>query len=135
MIRTGTLEDIPSAAAMRQRAWPDQILTAEGMRHSLENVPERAELLMLACEEGDEIVGWGTAGREWWVAEPNRGTLVVAVDPSRRGEGIGSALAAAGDEHLTAIGVTTSLAPGHWPPGSGSPSSVPRPRRRSIRAR
>ena len=93
---------------MRQRAWPDTILTAEGMRHSLENVPERAELLLLAWDEGSEIVGWGTAGREWWAAEPNRGTLVVAVDPNRRGEGIGSALAAAGDEHLTAIGVTTA---------------------------
>ena len=118
MIRTGTLEDIPSAAAMRQRAWPDQILTAEGMRHSLENVPERAELLMLAWEEGDEIVGWGTAGREWWVAEPNRGTLVVAVDPSRRCEGIGAALAAAGDEHLTALGVTTTRAGSLDEPGA-----------------
>ena len=103
---------------MRQRAWPDQILTAEGMRHSLENVPERAELLMLAWEEGGEIVGWGTAGREWWVAEPNRGTLVVAVDPSRRGEGIGSALAAAGDEHLTALGVTTTRAGSVDEPGA-----------------
>ena len=95
VIREGTLDDIPSAAAMRQRAWPDMILTAEGMRHSLENVPDRAELLMLAWDEGGEIVGWGTAGREWWVSEPHRGTLVVAVDPGRRGEGIGSALAAA----------------------------------------
>ena len=118
MIREGTLDDIPGAAAMRQRAWPDTILTAEGMRHTLENVPERAELLMLAWDEDGEIVGWGTAGREWWVAEPNRGTLVVAVDPSRRGEGIGSALAAAGDEHLTAIGVTTTRAGSVDEPGA-----------------
>ena len=108
MIREGTLDDIPGAAAMRQRAWPDQILTAEGMRHSLENVPERAELLMLAWDDGAEVIGWCTAGREWWVADPDRGTLVVAVDPSRRGEGIGSALAEAADAHLTAIGVTTT---------------------------
>ena len=108
MIREGTLDDIPSAAAMRQRAWPDMIVTAEGMRHALENVPERAELLMLAWDDGAEVIGWCTAGREWWVADPDRGTLVVAVDPSRRGEGIGSALAEAADAHLTAIGVTTT---------------------------
>ena len=93
---------------MRQRAWPDMIVTAEGMRHALENVPERAELLMLAWDDGAEVIGWCTAGREWWVADPDRGTLVVAVDPSRRGEGIGSALAEAADAHLTAIGVTTT---------------------------
>ena len=58
MIREGTLDDIPSAAAMRQRAWPDMIVTAEGMRHALENVPERAELLMLAWDEGGEVIGW-----------------------------------------------------------------------------
>ena len=118
MIREGTLDDVPRAAAMRQRAWPDTILTAEGMRHSLEHVPDRAELLMLAWEEGGEIVGWGTAGFEWWVAEPHRGTLVVAVDPSRRAEGIGSALADAADAHLTAIGVTKTRAGSLDEPGA-----------------
>ncbi len=103
---------------MLQRAWPDRIVTTEGMRHSLENVPARAEHVMLAWDEGGEIVGWVTAAREWWVAEPNRGTLVVAVDPSRRGEGIGAALAAAGDEHLTAIGVTTTRAGSVDEPGA-----------------
>ena len=46
------------------------------------------------------------------------GTLVVAVDPSRRGEGIGSALAEAADEHLTAIGVTTTRAGSVDEPGA-----------------
>lgn len=118
MIREGTFDDVPSAAAMRQRAWPDSIITAEGMRHSLEHVPERAELLKLAWDEGGEIVGWVTAGREWWVAEPHRGTLVVAVDPGRRGEGIGSALAAAADEHLSELGVTTTRAGSVDEPGA-----------------
>jgi GNAT superfamily N-acetyltransferase len=118
VIREGTLDDVPSAAAMRQRAWPDMIVTAEGMHHQLTNVPERAQLLMLAWEEGGEIVGWGTASHEWWVSEPNRGTLVVAVDPSSRGEGIGSALADAADAHLTTIGVTTTRAGSVDEPGA-----------------
>jgi GNAT superfamily N-acetyltransferase len=108
VIREGTFDDIPSAAAMRQRAWPDTILTPEGMRHALTNVPERAEHVMLAWDEGGGVIGWVTAAREWWQSDPTRGTLVVAVDPSRRGEGIGSALAEAADAHLTAIGVTTT---------------------------
>lgn len=118
MIRPATLDDVPRAAAMRQRAWPDSIITEEGMRHSLENVPQRAELLMLAWDEGGAIVGWITAGREWWASEPHRGTLVVAVDPARRGEGIGSALAAAGDEHLARLGVTTTRAGSLDEPGA-----------------
>jgi GNAT superfamily N-acetyltransferase len=118
VIRESTLDDIPRAAVLRQRAWPDMIVTAEGMRHGLTNIPERAQLLMLAWDEGGEIVGWGTASREWWVAEPNRGTLAVAVDPDRRGEGIGSALAEAADAHLTAIGVTTTRAGSADEPGA-----------------
>ena len=118
MIRPGTLDDVPRAAAMRQRAWPDSIITEQGMRHTLECVPERAELRMLAWEEGGEIVGWVTAAHEWWTTEPHRGTLMVAVDPARRGEGIGSALAAAADEHLTAIGVRTTRAGSLDEPGA-----------------
>jgi GNAT superfamily N-acetyltransferase len=118
MIREGTLDDVPRAAAMRQRAWPDTIITVEGMRHVLENVPERAEHLMLAWEDDGEILGWATAGFEWWVSEPHRGSLVVAVDPTRRGEGIGSSLAEAADAHLTAIGVTTTRAGSVDEPGA-----------------
>jgi GNAT superfamily N-acetyltransferase len=118
VIREGTFDDIPSAAAMRQRAWPDMILTPEGMRHSLENVPERAAMLMLAWVEGDDVIGWCTAGHDWWVAEPHQGSLAVAVDPGRRGEGIGAALAAAGDEHLTGLGVTRTRAGSMDEPGA-----------------
>ena len=45
---------------MRQRAWPDTIITAQGMRHFLENVPPRAELRLLAYEAAGEVVGWAT---------------------------------------------------------------------------
>ena len=103
---------------MLQRAWPDRILTAEGMRHGLTSVPERAEHVMLAWDEGGEVIGWVTAARAWWQSEPNHGTLVVAVDPSRRGEGIGTALAKAADAHLTAIGVTTTRAGSVDEPGA-----------------
>ncbi len=105
MLRPGTTEDIPRAAAMRQRAWPERIVTAEGMRHYLSTVPEHAEHAWFAYEDDGAIVGWATAGRSWFVDEPNVGGLDLCVDPSRRGEGIGTALADAVDEHLTRIGI------------------------------
>ncbi len=88
------------------------------MRHSLESVPARAGHLMLAWDEGGEVIGWATAGRAWWQAEPHRGILVVAVDPGRRGEGIGAALAEAADAHLTTSGVTTTRAGSVDEPGA-----------------
>ena len=57
---------------------------------------------MLAFDEGGEIVGWATCRPRVVDIGAPRGTLaIVAVDPSRRGEGIGSALAEAADEHLS----------------------------------
>lgn len=110
MVREGTDADIPSAAAMRQRAWPDTILTEEGMRHALEGVPERASLLRLAVEENGEIVGWATTGRTWWMSDPSHGFIHVAVDPAARGRGIGTALVERSDQHLETLGVRTTRA-------------------------
>jgi GNAT superfamily N-acetyltransferase len=108
MIREGRLEDAPRAASMRQRAWPDTIITEEAMRHSLACVPERAQLALFAYEEGDRISGWATAGRAWWHHDPVHGTLTIAVDPERRGIGIASKLAEAADAHLAALGIRTT---------------------------
>jgi GNAT superfamily N-acetyltransferase len=108
MVREGTQADVPKAAAMRQRAWPESIITAEGMGHALDNVPERAELSLLAFEEDGEMLGWATASRTWWQADADAGHVQIAVDPARRGEGIGSALARAADEHLLRLGVRTT---------------------------
>ena len=93
---------------MRQRAWPDTIITAQGMRHFLDNVPERAELRLLAYEAAGEVVGWATVARSWWVADPTHGQLTLAVDPDHRGRGIGSALTDAVEQHIAALGLTTT---------------------------
>ena len=110
MLREGTLDDLPRAAALRQRAWPESIVTEEGMRHWLSGTPPRAEPLLLAWEEGGALLGWAHAGRSWWHADPAVGILAISVDPSRRGEGIGTALAEAADDHLARLGVRTTRA-------------------------
>lgn len=111
VIREGTLDDIPRAAALRQRAWPESIVTEEGMRHLLSTVPARVGHAQFAFEDAGEILGWATASRTWWHPDPDAGVLTIAVDPTRRGEGIGTALAEAGDAHLKALGVRLTLSP------------------------
>jgi GNAT superfamily N-acetyltransferase len=108
MIRSGRVEDAPRAAPMRQRAWPDTIITEEGMRHSLECVPARAELALFAYEQDERILGWATAGRAWWHPDPDQGTATIAVDPDHRGLGIASRLAVVVDAHLAALGIRTT---------------------------
>ena len=93
---------------MRQRAWPDTIITAQGMRHFLENVPARAELRLLAYEAVGEVVGWATVARSWWVADPAHGQLTLAVDPEHRGRGIGSTLSDAVETHIAELALTTT---------------------------
>jgi GNAT superfamily N-acetyltransferase len=107
MLREATFDDIPRAAAMRQRAWPDTIITADGMRHFLQTVPDRAGLRVLVWEEGDELVGYATVTRAWWVADPAHGHLTIAVDPDHRGVGIGGRLADAVEAHASELGLTT----------------------------
>ena len=118
MLRAGTIDDVPRAAAMRQRAWPNLIIDEEGMRHSLESVPHRAELALFAFEDDGGLVGWATASREWQRSEPDHGGLTIAVEPTRRGEGIGSALAAAAERHLVELGIATTHAGSLDEPGA-----------------
>lgn len=108
VIREGTLDDVPRAVAMSQRAWPHQIFTAEGMRHSLESTPERAELALFAYEENDEILGWASAARAWWWEALDAGWVSIAVDPASRGEGIATALAEVADAHLDRLGIRST---------------------------
>jgi GNAT superfamily N-acetyltransferase len=110
MLREGTLDDLQRAAAVRQRAWPESIVTEEGMRHWLSGIPARTEHRLLAWEDGGELLGWAHAGRSWWHTDPGVGILAISVDPSRRREGIGTALAEAADDHLARLEIRTTRA-------------------------
>jgi GNAT superfamily N-acetyltransferase len=103
------MEDIPAAAALRRRAWPDALVTETGMRHFLSSAPARAEMALQAYEADGELVGWAIAARMWWQAE-DIGMLGVSVEPSRQGEGIGTALVEAAAGHLRSLDVPTTRA-------------------------
>ena len=108
MIRVASFDDVPQAAALRQRAWPDSIITAEGMHHWLEATPDRAERRLFAFDEAGELVGWASAGREWSRSDPTHGNVEISVDPAHRGRRIASQLMDRVDEHLSKLGVTTT---------------------------
>jgi GNAT superfamily N-acetyltransferase len=110
VIREATLDDVPQAAALRQRAWPDSIVTPEGMRHSLEAAPARVERRLFAFEESGELVGWAAAARDRWFSDPARGVVDIAVDPAHRGRRLASQLMDAVEAHLSFLGVTTTRA-------------------------
>ena len=118
MLRKGTLDDIPRAAPMRQRAWPESIVTEDGLRHWIASVPARAELALIAWEENSELLGWATVARSWWQSDPHAGILSITVDTAHRREGIGNALAKAADEHLGRLGVRTTRAGSLDEPGA-----------------
>jgi GNAT superfamily N-acetyltransferase len=108
VIRVASVDDVPQAAALRQRAWPDSIITAEGMQHWLEATPQRAERRLLAFEEAGELVGWASAGREWSRSDPTHGYVEISVDPAHGGRRIASRLMDEVDVHLSQLGVTTT---------------------------
>ena len=118
MIRDGTLDDIPRAAAMRQRAWPESIVTEEGMRHWIAGVPARAELALLHGRRTASSAAGRPPRETGGAPHPHGGILAITVEPSRRGEGIGTALAEAADEHLGRLGVRTTRAGSLDEPGA-----------------
>lgn len=106
-IRAATADDLAAAAAVRDAAATDIIVSAEGMRVWLSDLPERAHLMLLAAEIGDQMVGRCTAMRNWFSADLGVGMLDVSVLPDHQGRSIGSQLASRGLEHLDGLGLHT----------------------------
>jgi GNAT superfamily N-acetyltransferase len=106
-IRVATLDDLPAAAAVRASAVADAIITAEGMRTWVADLPEAAGLLLLAAEVAGQVIGWCTASRNTFGSDPGTGMLDVTVLPDHQRRGTGTRLLTSGLGHLAGIGVHT----------------------------
>lgn len=106
-VRRATLEDIPAAAAIRASAVSDAIITGDGMRTWLGDLPPEAHLLLLAAEIEAEMVGWCNAWRDTIGGDPEVGFLDVIVLADQQRRGIGARLATMGLQHLDQIGIRT----------------------------
>jgi GNAT superfamily N-acetyltransferase len=117
-ILEATLDDVPAAARMINRAEPDRVLTPEAMLHFVRNVPERARRRIWKAEESGELVGWAAAGLNWDSETEGDAYCNVFVGLDRRRRGIGSALWPLVEEQLAAIGSKRVSAMGPDEPGS-----------------
>jgi GNAT superfamily N-acetyltransferase len=122
--RAGTFDDIPAAAALRAGAFTDAIITPDGMRTWLSDLPPAASLLLIAVEVDGQMVGWCNAWRNTFGSDQGTGNLDVIVVPDRQRHGIGARLVTSGLEHLDAIGIHTVRG-----------SSVDGPAQRALTAR
>jgi GNAT superfamily N-acetyltransferase len=103
--RLATLDDIPSAAAIRASVVADLIITAEGMTTWLGDLPEDARLFLLAAEVDGQMVGWCNCWRNTFGSDRDSGMLDVIVLADHQRRGIGARLAARGLEHLDSIAI------------------------------
>src|SRR5262245_32888145 len=106
MVTLSSSADAAAVAALRARVHPDQFVTVAGTAHWLRTTPASAHLSTWKVEHDGALVGWAAASLEPWATDRRRAECNVLVDPNRRGEGLGSALWLAVEEHLGQIGAT-----------------------------
>ena len=107
MISAATLDDAAGAAELANQVYPDQLITAAGLRHQLTSQPPEARRATWKAEVDGIVVGWASAQLEVWAAAPGHARIgVLMVHPEWRGRGIGTALWEKAAAHLETIGGT-----------------------------
>lgn len=106
-VRPADGADFPAAAALRAANEPDRIISLEGMRIWMADLPERAALATWLAEDDREPVGWAMAMRSWTQPDDGVGSVDVVVAPGRHRQGIGTALAERIGAHCTGLGLHT----------------------------
>jgi len=101
------LDDLPVAAVMRAANEPDRIITAEGMRLWMGDLPERAALSTWLAESDGRPVGWAMAMRAWHQSDDGVGHVDVVVAPEHQRHGIGAALAEQVEQRCAELGFHT----------------------------
>ncbi len=106
-IRQSGPADFPVAAALRAANEPDRIISAEGMRLWMGDLPARAALGSWLATDDGEPVGWAFAMRAWTQPDDGIGSVDVVVAPDRQRRGVGTALAAYVEQHCSGLGLHT----------------------------
>ncbi|MGW7411875.1 GNAT family N-acetyltransferase [Streptomyces sp. NPDC054863] len=100
--------DLDSMVRLRRAALPFNLTTAASVAATVASAPAEAKTRFLVAEDTTtgEIVGALQAFLHHTSAEPGHAACGPVVLPDRRGQGIGSALVRAGEEHLALHGAT-----------------------------
>jgi GNAT superfamily N-acetyltransferase len=99
--------DAAQAARFLRRFEPAYLTTAESLLHRQRSEPERTRRRSWVALEGDEFVGWATAGFRWSGGPADYGRLFVAVRFDHRQRGLGSELWDRAERHLLEHGAGT----------------------------
>ena len=108
MIRRGTPDDFGAATELLNLVWPERVGSERGLHHAYSAEPEAAQRRYWAAVENGRLVGWADASVEYQSAS-RPGSLAVSVALEWRGRGLGSALFAAAEKHLRALGTALVL--------------------------
>lgn len=103
-VRRARAADAEPVAALRRVVFPYKVMSAGMVRHTITTERPDEERLALVAEDGDRIVGWGTAGLNVWTSTPGHSGITVFVHPDHRGRGIGSSLTDRLQSHLSEAG-------------------------------
>ncbi|MEU9449185.1 GNAT family N-acetyltransferase [Streptomyces sp. NPDC048277] len=109
-LRPDVRSDAEGFARVRQLALPFMLFTPESLVHDLTHTHPDARFRQLIAEEDGEVVGTAQVGLAHESTEPGQGFANVYVHPRRTGRGAGALLARTAEEHLSAVGATTSYA-------------------------
>ena len=104
VIREAGEADFAAATALMNAVSSHRVGSPAGLLHAARAEPASAQRRYWAAEEGDELVGWGTAVADYETSE-SVGIANVVVARSHWGHGIGAALLEACLDHLARIGV------------------------------
>ncbi len=109
-IRDYRAEDAEAVAGLLRETLPYLVTTARGVHALATDSPARQHYRMLLAEDDGRLVGCARAGVFADTDDPGRTFANITVRPADRGRGAGSALLAAAEAHLTAIGGHTAYA-------------------------
>ena len=104
MIRDFHDDDVGAVVPIVAAAEP-WLTTERGFLHRVHHAPTRSHARWFVAEDAGDVVGVGLGAIEWHLAGGELAEVWVAVRPDRRGNGIGSVLCDAAEDHVRRLGV------------------------------
>ncbi|GAA4577658.1 hypothetical protein GCM10023176_51600 [Micromonospora coerulea] len=102
--------DAPAVADLLRVGAPYQVVTAGQVSWQVTSSPAAERYALQVAESAGELLGVARTGLLHESADPGLGFAHVTVHPDYRSRGAGSALLAAAEERLAALGVVTAYA-------------------------
>ncbi len=91
-IRAFTVADYPAILAIRQAVLPEHPATLEDLQHRDAHRDPKCKFVRSVAEVDKEVVAYGIYDQNSGMYHPHKFSILVAVQPTYQGRGVGSAL-------------------------------------------